>query len=269
MIASSKDITVRRVLVALDSSPESRALLDLAADLAECLESSLLGLFVEDQDILDFTDLPIARQVSSTGTGVRDLTRQHMESHYRSQAAAARRAVESAAARRRIDCAFETRRGRIAAEIGAVARAWDLIAVSPSVGQATRKHGSDLLATLAPGASGLLTLAGLRTVRATGPVTAVYTASPAADAAVGIAGRIAARWGERPRIVMMGNIDDNQSTPASEAEHLHLPAETTLAAYLGVTRPRLIVLPADLSDDDRQAVAKLGFPVLVVTSKSG
>jgi len=268
MTANDKDVTVRRVLVALDSSPESRALLDLAADLAQCLESSLLGLFVEDQDILDFTDLPIARQVSSTGMGVRDLTRKHMESHYRSQAAAARRAVESAAARRRIDCAFETRRGRIAAEIGAVARAWDLVAVSPSLGHLAPTRTLDLFAGLAPGACGLLTLAGLRTAPGTGPVTAAYTGSPAADGAIGLAARIAAQWGDQSRIVTVGNREAELPAPAREVEHLHLPADLSLAAYLAATRPRLIVLPADLPDDDRREVAKLGFPVLVVSPRA-
>jgi hypothetical protein len=268
MTANDKDVTVRRVLVALDSSPESRALLDLAADLAECLESTLLGLFVEDQDILDFTDMPIARQVSNTGLGISDLTRQHMESHYRSQAAAARRAVEAAAARRRIQCAFETRRGKTAFEIGAAARARDLIAVSPTVGHVAPTRGLDLFAGLASEVSGLLTLAGLRTVRATGPVTAVHSGTPAADGAVGLAARIAARWGERPRIVMVGNSEAVLPAAAREAEPLHLPMDTSLAAYLAATRPRLIVLPADIADDDRQAIAKLGFPVLVVTPRA-
>jgi nucleotide-binding universal stress UspA family protein len=268
MTANDRDVTIRRILVALDSSPESRALLDLAVDLAECLGSSVLGLFVEDQDILDFTDMPIARQVSSTGLGVCDLTREHMESHYRSQAAAVRRAVESAAAQRRIECAFETRRGKTEVEIGSVARAWDLIAISATVGHVTPSRRIDLFANLAPDATGLLTLAGLRTAPGTGPVTAVYTASPAADGAVSLAARIAARWGEERRIVFLGNGDKDDPATARDAERQRLPAAMSLAAYLGATQPRLIVLPADLSDDDRQAVAKLGFPVLVVTPKS-
>ena len=45
---------IRRVIVGLDPALRSRALLEAAVELAGQMEAELLGLFVENQDLLHF-----------------------------------------------------------------------------------------------------------------------------------------------------------------------------------------------------------------------
>jgi K+-sensing histidine kinase KdpD len=53
-------LTIRRILVALDASPDSLAALKTAADLARRMEAELMGLFVEDIELLRMADSPYA-----------------------------------------------------------------------------------------------------------------------------------------------------------------------------------------------------------------
>ncbi|HRJ44192.1 MAG: universal stress protein [Caldilineaceae bacterium] len=65
---------IRRVVVALDASPCSRAVLRSAARIAAGLNIQLEGLFVEDVRLLDLAELPIAAEVRTPG-GVRPFNR--------------------------------------------------------------------------------------------------------------------------------------------------------------------------------------------------
>ncbi len=90
---------VRRIVVALGPSVESKSLLDFAADLASALGVSLAGVFVEDTDIAAYAEMPFAREISMSGAGVRDLSRRRMQTYYRAEAERARRAIEAVGAR--------------------------------------------------------------------------------------------------------------------------------------------------------------------------
>ncbi len=70
---------IRRILVALDASGASLAALDAAARLAATLEAELLGLFVEDEDLLRLAGLPCAREVGFTFTQARRMESADME----------------------------------------------------------------------------------------------------------------------------------------------------------------------------------------------
>jgi nucleotide-binding universal stress UspA family protein len=54
--------TVRRIVVAVDSSPHAQAALDAAAALAARMHAELEGLFVEDIDLLNLAALPFGRE---------------------------------------------------------------------------------------------------------------------------------------------------------------------------------------------------------------
>ncbi len=271
---------IGRILVTLDTSPESRALLDLSASLAACFEIPLTGLFIEDQDLLEFADMPIAREISMTGRGVRDLTRARIQAHFRSQAVAVRRALEVAAAQQRIECAFEIRRGRTDIEISAAAQETDLIAVCPGVGAVTRPRKYDYFGYFeSSAASGVLMYRHRREGLRSDQVVAVDTGSPAAKEVVRLASRIAARSGDRFKIILVDNADDLTAeragntipTDATDAtiERMEITEGTPIAAHLVTVQPRLVVLPSDLSQRERQAISEGGLPVMVVRTSGG
>lgn len=54
---------IRRILVALDTSPSSQAALEAAVALAERLNAEVCGLFVEDVDLLRVAESPYAREI--------------------------------------------------------------------------------------------------------------------------------------------------------------------------------------------------------------
>ena len=54
---------IDRVMVALDSTKQSQAALKAAAELAARLNVELIGLFVEDINLLQLASLPFAREI--------------------------------------------------------------------------------------------------------------------------------------------------------------------------------------------------------------
>ncbi|MCP4317706.1 MAG: universal stress protein [Hyphomicrobiales bacterium] len=265
-------------MVTLDTSPESRALLDVAANLAACFEIPLTGLFIEDQDILEFADLPIAREISMTGKGIYDLTRERVQSHFRSQAVAVRRALQSAAARQRIDCAFEIRKGRSDIEITAATRESDLIVVSSRVGALSRPRGYDYFGHFeSTEASAVLTYGDEKEGLTSDRIIAVFTGSAAAREGVRLAGQIAVRGRNRLTIILVDGADDlaveikrahpTTGQAATGAEWINLNSGTSIAEHITTVRPRLVVLPSDLSQIDRRVISETGIPVMVVRTR--
>jgi hypothetical protein len=70
---------IRRIVVRLDPAPRSRTLLQAAAVLAGKMEIELVGLYVENMDLLHFAALPFAREVGVYSAKVRRLDVAAME----------------------------------------------------------------------------------------------------------------------------------------------------------------------------------------------
>lgn len=78
--------TVERIIVLLDSSRAARAALAAAAELAARREARLLGLFVEDTDLLRSASLPFGREIGFTSGRIRPISTTDMERRLRQQA---------------------------------------------------------------------------------------------------------------------------------------------------------------------------------------
>jgi nucleotide-binding universal stress UspA family protein len=119
----------RRILVALDASRESQAALEAAARLAARLEAELLGLFVEDVDLLNLAALPFSREVPLLSRTSHILQPEQVERELKSRAAMARRALAEIAAAFHVDWSFRIARGRVETELVAAAKDADLVAL--------------------------------------------------------------------------------------------------------------------------------------------
>ncbi|MEJ2163975.1 MAG: hypothetical protein P8X90_00500 [Desulfobacterales bacterium] len=88
-----------------------------AADLAERLEAELIGLFVEDINLLRVAGLPFVREISFFSPTLRRLESIEMEHQLRAQAEQMRRIVAQTAEQRGVSWQFRVTRGPVAAEV--------------------------------------------------------------------------------------------------------------------------------------------------------
>jgi len=129
MTAPGQAFEIRRILVALDTSPYSMAALKAAAELAARLRADLLGLFVEDTALLDLADSPYACEVLCPTALQAPLNRTTMEAKLRALSERARRALADVAEHANVRWSFRVVRGKVTSEIIAAASEFDLVAM--------------------------------------------------------------------------------------------------------------------------------------------
>jgi len=132
---------IRRILVALDTDERTPAALEEAARLAAGLEAELVGLFIEDAELLQAAALPMTRMVPHQARTLADFDPASMQRAYRIWSAEARRSLEAAATQWRIKWSFQVARGIYAEQLMATLRAGDLLALASSKHQRRSRTG--------------------------------------------------------------------------------------------------------------------------------
>lgn len=196
---------IKRILVALDASAHSHAALEAAAAMAARLDAELLGLFVQDMELVQLAQFPFAREVGLTSAGSRALDPRSMELALKVQAQKAKTAFEATAQRHGLQCSFRIARGQVVAELLAASADVDLLALGTSghMEIAGRRLGSTVRGIVASASCSVLI-----EQRAKRPGTALlllYEDSPAADRALARAEQIAAARGGDLVIVLTGD----------------------------------------------------------------
>jgi hypothetical protein len=120
-------VSIRRIVVSMESAPQDRAALEAAADIAARLQAELVGLFIEDIDLLHFAALPFAREVGFPSATRRPLDVSAMERSLRSLAEEGRRALAEIAGRMPLRWSFRVARGSTSVELLAAAAEADLL----------------------------------------------------------------------------------------------------------------------------------------------
>jgi len=158
---------VRRVVVALEPVPCSAALLEAAVEVAGRLEAELVGLFVENVELLHLAGLPFAHEVGCSSATRRPLDVAAMERALRAAADEAQRRVAAAAARAPVRWSFRVTRGAFAAELMAAAETQDLVVAGrarptalPGVRVVQAGAPDELTAALREPVAGAVVLAG-------------------------------------------------------------------------------------------------------------
>jgi hypothetical protein len=118
----------RRIVVALGSSRESRIAVEASAELAARLRAELLGLFVEDLNLLRMAALPFTR-VAGRGPLSSEVSISMVERTFRQAAAEARAFLEAAVTRQPVRWSFRVVRGVLVRELSVAAEAEDLLIV--------------------------------------------------------------------------------------------------------------------------------------------
>jgi len=120
------------VVVAIDASWPSLEAVEEAAELAAQQGLELVGLFVEDLDLVRLARLPLAHETNSMTARTRRLELPAVEQQLRVQAERARAGFERALRGRPVSASFRVARGGVSAEILAAVSAHDLVAIGCS-----------------------------------------------------------------------------------------------------------------------------------------
>jgi len=168
--------TMRRILVALDGDESASAALEAAAGLAAALEAELVGLFVEDSELLDAADLPVTWSIPRFPGPRGAIDASAMGRALKISAGEAGRAVAAAGQRFHVKWSFEVRQGAVAEQVLNQARGFDLLALGLS-GEAMRRAGVQVTGGfLAAVSTGALLLA-RGPACSSGPLVALYDQS--------------------------------------------------------------------------------------------
>jgi nucleotide-binding universal stress UspA family protein len=142
MTNGDEEKTIRRILLAIDASPHSLAALNAAAELAAQLDAELVGIFVEDINLLRLADLSFARQVGFHSASTREFSRRQIEQELRAQANRAKRALAIASQKARVRSIFRVVRGVISNELLQAAGEADLVILGKASWTRRRSLGS-------------------------------------------------------------------------------------------------------------------------------
>lgn len=269
-----------RILVALDTSAHGRAALTGAAALAAELRAELLGLFVEDANLLRLASLPFVGQ-AAWGLAAEDTRdEERMSRALRAEASRLRQLLETEAERLHLRWSFEVTRGAVAHELIEAAERVDLVVMgtagrNPMTG-ASLGSTARTVARLAPRSVAFLR-PGVTPGR---PVAVLYDGSEAARRALDLAGRLAREDGQNliallpadapgGRAALARELEARLRTGGLQARVRELPPDgpEALAATVRAAGGRLLVLPAGHALCEEGPLAALldraGCPVVI------
>ena len=233
---------IQRILVALDASQSSLNALHTAVDLASSFNASVMGLFVEDINLLRLAELPCAREVCFFSAQPRNLKTPEMELELRIQAQRIRNTLAHAAAQLGVSWSFQTARGAVGAEVLAAGAAADLVILG-KIGRSLpgMQRSGSTVRTLLMQRQGMTLITETRIRFAQAPVMAVYDGSPATGQTLDIAVYLAASNNAPLIIFFIGagesDIRESQNRAARDLEKVEI--ETTFRALVNPTRSGL------------------------------
>jgi nucleotide-binding universal stress UspA family protein len=180
--------------------------LETAANLAEVLKAELIGVFVEDINLLRLAQLPFAQEVRYLAARPQRLDAAMMAQQLRSQADRARQQLAKTADSHQIPWSFRVLQGTVTAELLAAALKADLLVL----GRASRRRAQTaqlgstarMIMASAPNSVLLVSLS----IDLVQPILVIYDGSAAAERALEIAASLAPPHG-RLRVLIWAEDD--------------------------------------------------------------
>lgn len=281
MSDEKREPVFRRILVALDASPHSLAALEAAVALAADLQAELLGLFVEDADLLRLAALPFVRELGLYSAKPRPLNEPQVERELRARARRAEQALAAMADRAQVRWSFRVVRGMISAELLAAAVEADLISLGRTGWSLAgrRRVGSTARTILSQASRPALVVR--QGAHLSLPIMVVYDGSALAGKALATAARLS--QGKEENLLVLVAADDLAQTERLQTQaagwlqergmpaHFRQLTEATVSTLVRALKAEgcgTLVLPAEttLLRDEALAtlVEELDFPLLLI-----
>jgi nucleotide-binding universal stress UspA family protein len=228
--------TIRRILVALDASRHSLAALEAASELADALKAELVGIFVEDINLLHLAGLPFAREVRYLSSVDHPLDSPSMERELRMQAEQLRQTLARIAARRQLRWSFRVVRGEVTTELLSAAQQADLLAMGRASWTLARRArlGATAREVVAQALRSVLLLQQGHSICA--PVQIVYDGSSAAQRAVATAAHMASITGGHLIVTIVADVPEIAQRLQGEIEG-RLQAQQIKGDYRQLIKP--------------------------------
>lgn len=251
-----------RIVVALDASSQSLAALEEAAELAAWMGAELMGLFVEDVQLLRLAASPVASEILYLSAREQPLDTARMESKLRAQAEQARRALARVAGQVKVPWEFRVVRGEVAAQVLLAAAEADLLSLGCVGWSLARRFrlGSTARAALL-GAQTSVLVAQCRISRSL-PVSVVYDRSPGGEDACRVAARLSKATSQLLTVFMLADSSEMAKQMQAEAQ-LALQEERTGAEFRWLdSRDERKVLQKLQAENSGVVVLGAGSPLL-------
>lgn len=252
---STRKLAIRRILVAIDTSAHSLAALEVAARLAASVHAELVGLFVEDENLLRLAALPFANEVRWPFSSRRGLDQARMERELHLMASQARRALALAAEQAETEWTFRVVRGTVSEEVLNAALEADLLTLGRASRPLTRRVRLGSTAQAAAIRSRHLVLLARKNADPELPIVVTYDGSQVAGRVLDAAVQMAQVSDSNLVVLVMADEAEHAPQLAEEAskhlenrvahaEYRYLPnnGEEKLSTVLQQERGGLIVL---------------------------
>jgi len=133
---------IGKILVAVDASVHSAAVLQASVELAASLGAAVTGIFIEDINLVRLAQIPFAREISFFTLSLRRLELPELERQLRAQAGQMRKLLAAYAARAGVSWDFRVVRGSVATEMLAASVGADLVVLGRRGRSLIHKMGS-------------------------------------------------------------------------------------------------------------------------------
>lgn len=274
---------IRSIAVGIDCSPHSLASLKTAAELAAKMHAELLGIFVEDINLLRLAELPFSQEIRQYSPKPEEIETAELERMLRIQAKQAQASLQREAELCRVHHTFSIRRGNVPKEVVAAALAADLLVLGRSGRSPTCRKGLGSTAKSALSGS-LKNILLMRTgfTPENEAVLVLYDGSDASKSALAIAIKLV-RPGNTLHILMLPQYEGHEDLLETElarrispgmlrVEYHVLPPvadSRILARYIRMADSGLLVLSDRMNlpaETVHNLINDIDYPVLLVRS---
>lgn len=247
-----KAATFNRILVALDTSWQSYAALETAAEFASHLQAELMALFIEDADLLRLAELPFAKELDRSSGVMRPLDAGALIRALQADAQRLQNRLAEESEKRRISVSMKVVRGQYVAAAMEMADQTDIVflydVAALSYGATSTKAGAARTGRVPIGQK---------------PVWVFYNRSASSQRSLSLALSLSRKYNANLIVVMTedaaGDKLDAQvgnmlrSHPGLWCRLLSLSDKESLSNAVKLKGCSVLVLPRDMEADETEA----------------